>query len=78
MSDPAIEAAQRAWDAMPTGDKSSRKAIGETAAREALKPIRTWFGWWNDYTVLPEQAWSEIAPLIFTSVELKRMKPPSN
>lgn len=38
--DPAVKAARRAWNAMPTADKTSRKAVGEAAAREALRPIR--------------------------------------
>ena len=40
MSDPAIEAAQRAWDAIPERSYKTRTDVMEAAAREALKPIR--------------------------------------
>lgn len=38
--DPAVEAAQRAWDGMATADKTSRDAVGIASAREMAKKIR--------------------------------------
>ncbi len=40
MSDPAIEAAQRAWASITDDNKMSPKVVVETAAREALAPLR--------------------------------------
>lgn len=40
MSDPAVEAAQQAWDALPDRSYATREQVMEAAAREALKPIK--------------------------------------
>lgn len=40
MTDPAVEAAQRAWDAITHDAMMSPRAVTESAAREALEPIR--------------------------------------
>ena len=40
MSDPSIEAARWAWDAIPERSYKTRTDVMEAAAREALKPIR--------------------------------------
>lgn len=40
MSDPAIEAARWAWDAIPERSYKTRTDVMEAAAREALKPVR--------------------------------------
>lgn len=44
MSDPAVAAAQRAWDALPEQSYATREQVMEAAAREALKPIREQIG----------------------------------
>lgn len=65
MSDPAVEAAQRAWDAMSPVDKNSRKVVDEASAREALRLVREWY----ENTDAP---WTDILPLIYTAEELGR------
>lgn len=78
MSDPAIEAGQRAVDAL---DKEVSLTMDDwdllidtsvASAREALKPIREWFEWWNgvESDPPPPQAWGELAKLIYTTEEL--------
>ena len=78
MSDPAIEAAKGAFANMPimveaAGTQPVLKAlvleVGTAAAREALKPIREWYKWWNHVSgeELPQQAWSELARRIYTT-----------
>ena len=76
MSDPAVVAANTVLDSVRWfGDVG---IVGEAlvldAAREALRPIRQWFKWWNHVgeAGLPEQAWRELARLIYTSEELKQ------
>lgn len=81
MSDPAIEAARRAWENGPDEVAKLRYTQGEdgvwspvameAAAREALKPIREWFAWWQGSTEpLAQQAWGELAKLIYSTEEL--------
>lgn len=74
MSDPAIKATQRAWveeGGGPAYYRTMTDAMNATA-REALKPIRDWSAIWSIELVRRDlgQAWSELAPLIFTSEEL--------
>ncbi|MBN7460840.1 hypothetical protein I3U64_11825 [Mycobacteroides abscessus subsp. abscessus] len=40
MTDPAIAAAQRAWDLLPERSYATREQVMKAAAREALRPIR--------------------------------------
>lgn len=76
MTDPAVEAAQRAYEPRPFAQPGIIPAM-QAAAREALKPIREWY----------EKAMAEanaedlyeqldllesLAPLIFTTEELER------
>ncbi|WP_078278567.1 hypothetical protein [Mycobacteroides franklinii] len=78
MSDPAVEAAQRAYGAMGAEATIWDEAV--TAAREALEPIREWHqkkSQWLDCRYSSEALMlkaqlAEIAPLIFTSEELER------
>lgn len=75
MSDPAIEAAQRAW-----GDRRGSKTawkVGIAAAREALKPIREWFETAMAEAIAEDlfeqmDLLDSLAPLIFTTEELER------
>ncbi|SKY04445.1 Uncharacterised protein [Mycobacteroides abscessus subsp. massiliense] len=80
MTDPAVEAARRAWVAsgrvpLPT-QQDLRGRI--SAAREALKPIREWFEvGWADYSKSafgnPQlDLLRELAPLIFATEELNQ------
>lgn len=75
MSDPAVEASQRACSAY---DIDHPRRCLETAAREALKPIRELYNEWNAAPFLPPQAgWQlleALAPLIFSTEEVDRMK----
>ena len=73
MSDPAIEAAQRA-DAEVDGYWNTTRDAMEESAREALKPVREVFDRWNSKDGLPPQVWhllDDLAPLLFTAVELQ-------
>lgn len=73
VSDPAIEAAQRAWDNDQLSVWPSQNA--EAGAREMAKPIRELHDRWNAIGILPPEAWQildQLAPLIFTSEELER------
>lgn len=83
MSDPALEAAQRTSAAYCRGEIPAEPGcnthtpgvdeIGEFAAREALRPIQTWFEWWHNYSdhgELPGYAWGELAKLIYATGEL--------
>lgn len=66
MTDPAVEAAERALSRTTDGmNQASRRRVAETAAREALKPIREWY---ED----SDRGFSELPALIFTSEELAR------
>ncbi|MBV6360419.1 hypothetical protein R2325_16320 [Mycobacteroides chelonae] len=40
MSDPAVEAAQRAWDALPERFYATREQVMEAAAREMAKSVQ--------------------------------------
>lgn len=74
MSDPAIEAAQRAWESEGWGSGNLQLAEGSlatAAAREALKPIREAYKLWGR----PESAeafaiMAELSELIFATEEL--------
>lgn len=73
VSDPAVEAAQRAWDNDQLSCWPSQNA--EAGAREMAKPIRELHDFWNSESVLPPEAWQildQLARLIFTSEELER------
>ncbi|RIU09648.1 hypothetical protein [Mycobacteroides abscessus] len=39
MTDPAVDAAQRAWDALPERSYATREQVMNAAAREALKQV---------------------------------------
>lgn len=83
MSDPAIEAAQRALDGMPMlGEASATQAalkalvldVGTAAAREMAKSVQELHDRWNAIGILPPEAWQildQLAPLIFTAEELE-------
>lgn len=82
--DPAIEAAQRVLDKMFEEGQIARylsnafREVGEAAAREALKPVRTKWEEWesvltDDDSVEAAVALSvlaDFAPLIYTTEEL--------
>ena len=79
MTDPAVEAAQRAFDRLApdwAGVSVSRSARGQAyiaVAREALAPIRAVIERWAAETNLPPAALTlldEIRPLIYPSEEL--------
>lgn len=85
MSDPVIEAAQRAWDATAEmtagGYVVNPYRVAKTAAREALRPIREkWeelLGPYATRLVNPEatgaiKVLEAFAPLIFTTEELNQ------
>ncbi len=85
MSDPAIEAAQRAWEAWferAPVDLSAASTPVTLAAREALKPIRERHAHWvAELEKSPLSATAgaialvvlaDLAPLIFTTEELER------
>lgn len=65
MTDPAISAAQRAWN---DNGKSAYSMVAINAAREALKPIRAWYFAAMAYNATID----DLAPLIFTTEELER------
>lgn len=72
MSDPAVEAAQRAWASWDWSDDQPVAVLVEAAAREMAYPVREWFRWWNSRGgELPQQAWGELARLIYTAEELE-------
>lgn len=70
MTDPAVEAARKAWVAsgrvpLPT-QQDLRGRI--SAAREALKPIRAWY-----FAAMAHNATlDDLAPLIFTTEEINQ------
>ena len=81
MSDPTVEAAQRAWtERYPNGSgllassayQDGIGALAIAAAREALKPVRAWFRWWSHthQASLPDYAWDHLAQAIFSTEEL--------
>lgn len=80
MTDPAVEAAQRAWDALQRKSGWGPEEIPQelaAAAREALKPIRELYEQMNsplpDGFELPggvKYLLERLAPLIFTTEEL--------
>lgn len=88
MSDPAIEAAQRAMNTMVAacGDPGAMGPVlndlSRDAAREALKPVRAVLDKLADDTVPPcdfvkrvelfERAISDLSPVVYTSEELGR------
>lgn len=80
MSDPAIEAAQRAWDttAELTTDLQytvNPYAVAKAAAREALRPIRELYEEQSGDSDESAELWvflNKLAPLIFTTEELER------
>ncbi|YCU34479.1 hypothetical protein ACRYGU_16680 [Mycobacteroides abscessus] len=86
MTDPAVEAAQRAWDATAEmtagGYVVNPYRVAKTAAREALKPIRERHTHWVtelEKSPLPATAGAialvvlaDLAPLIFTTEELEQ------
>lgn len=85
MTDPAVEAARRAWQAEGWGDgplAMSEGHLAEAAAREALRPIRERHAHWVaelEKSPLPATAGAialvvlaDLAPLIFTTEELNQ------
>ena len=88
VSDPAVEAAQRAWttrygwDLLPLVDEKCDEdediaAFVTAAAREMAKPIRDWFHsqqeqWVNGQGGISPMQLAELAPLIFSSEELEQ------
>ncbi|CPT12373.1 Uncharacterised protein [Mycobacteroides abscessus subsp. abscessus] len=80
MTDPAVEAAQRAW---PKGNGARKLVVNrprmymEAAAREALRPIQEWFGKVMLEAVIEDlyeqlDLLESLHPLIFTTEELER------
>ncbi|WP_195167782.1 hypothetical protein [Mycobacteroides abscessus] len=67
MTDPAVEAAQRAWN---DNGKSAYSMVAINAAREALKPIQEWFDRNYGMSSITDHLLDELAPLIFTTEEL--------
>lgn len=84
MSDPSIEAAQRAWPAVACGFFDDEQRVMVAAAREALKPIRELHQKRSEELAPPYEdvmtAYDEgvkyvldaLAPLIYTTEELER------
>lgn len=83
MTDPAVEAARRAWQAEGWGDgplAMSEGHLAEAAAREALRPIRAVYERWErlygssrgDVPEMVQVLLESFAPLIFTTEELER------
>lgn len=73
--DPAVDAVRRVLDRWDRKEDLVGKLLPlTTSAREALKPIREWFKWWNHFEgeALPPQAWGELAKLIYTTEELEK------
>lgn len=69
MTDPAVEAAQRAIGHVSPDEFTNE--VGDTAlaaAREALRPIREWYFAAMAYNATID----DLAPLIFTTEELER------
>lgn len=80
MSDPAIEAAHVAVAFQPyPGNYLTGSALATKAAREALKPIRAWYGrvestfegQRDDVAQMVMLLLGELAPLIYTTEELE-------
>lgn len=75
MSDPAVVAAQRAWDALPEQSYATREQVMEAAAREALKPIRAWMERIAAYEAGADiecPSLSDLTPLVYPTEELER------
>ncbi|MEW2483613.1 hypothetical protein AB0876_28905 [Mycobacterium sp. NPDC049093] len=75
MADPAIEAAQRAWEA--DGLRDGWKALAVAASREALMPIREKYQellrfYEGSVEVGPWRILDDLAKLIYTTEELDR------
>jgi len=72
MSDPAVEAAQRAWLSRGVPTKFAIADLAD-AAREALKPIREWLVQHKDDLAIPrlEVAIEDLLPLIYATEELQ-------
>lgn len=81
MTDPAVEAAQRAYEPRPFAQPGIIPAM-QAAAREALRPIRERHAHWVaelEKSPLPATAGAialvvlaDLAPLIFTTEELNQ------
>ena len=78
MSDPAVEAAERAWD---SAENSTESQAARAGAREALAPLRElhrkvpkrngWDGHWSDVCIACAALWpSPTDRLIYPSEEL--------
>lgn len=73
MTDPAVEAAQRAIGHVSPDEFTNE--VGDTAlaaAREALKPIQDWFDRNYGMSSITDHLLDELAPLIFTTEELNQ------
>lgn len=69
MTDPAVEAAQRA---RAYTERRSRHVQRVAAAREALKPVREWFDENYGMSRITDDLLDHLAPLIHTTEELER------
>lgn len=70
MTDPAVEAAQRAVDAMESPRIFAHDLVA--AAREALRPIREWMAELDSEELLPAHVViAALAPLIYATEELQ-------
>jgi hypothetical protein len=80
MSDPAIEAAQRAWEEYEAQGGVWKPEALRLAAREALKPIRATYARWEsafggcrgEVPEMVQVLLDELAPLIYTTEELEQ------
>lgn len=76
MSDPSIDAAQRAWTAEGWGDgplSMSEGHLAEAAAREMAKSVQTVIEEWDSKGELHPQVnelLDQLAPLVYPSEEL--------
>lgn len=75
MTDPAIEAAQRAWSGegwiVPMERYQNEAELAAAAAREMAKPIREWMAELDSEEMLPAHVViAALAPLIYTTEEL--------
>ncbi|KRQ48026.1 MULTISPECIES: hypothetical protein [unclassified Mycobacteroides] len=73
MSDPAIEAAQRAWGLLPERSYATREQVMNAAAREMAKSVQTVIEEWDSKGELHPQVnelLDQLAPLVYPSEEL--------
>lgn len=80
MTDPAVEAAQRAWEGTSNATYMNRVTLMRAAAREALKPVRELAEAFSEFYEGRNDTFAEgikhvlrdIAPFIYPTEELER------